>query len=205
MTDKAMSQPALILASQSPRRRELLAQIGLDFSVQPAHIDESPGQCETAEDYVTRMALEKAQSVAAKVKVPSGTAAVVLGSDTAVVLDDWIMGKPASRAEAVDMLSALSGRSHRVLSSVAVVGEGGEAVALSDNRVVFRPIAADEMSAYWASGEPADKAGGYAIQGKGAVFVESLHGSYSAVMGLPLFETARLLQGYGLTPWQQQQ
>ncbi|MCP1727693.1 septum formation protein [Natronospira proteinivora] len=192
-----MPQPALILASQSPRRRELLAQIGLDFTVQPAHIDESHHSGESPADFVERMALEKALAVAADLPEE----AVVIGSDTVVVVDDWIMGKPRDRAHALSMLSALSGRSHRVLSSVAVVGGNRQAVAMSDNRVHFRAITEAEMTAYWNSGEPVDKAGGYAIQGKGAVFVEKMHGSYSAVMGLPLFETAKLLAAYRITPW----
>jgi len=190
----------LILASQSPRRRELLSQIGLEFTVVPACIDETPAPGEAAEDYVQRMALEKAQSVADK-QAAGDEAPVVVGSDTAVVLGDWIMGKPATQAEARDMLSALAGRSHRVLSSVAVVQGDKQDWQFSDNQVTFRGISEAEIQAYWESGEPRDKAGAYAIQGRGAVFVSHLSGSYSAVMGLPLFETAQLLAGFCIYPF----
>ena len=178
----------LYLASQSPRRRELLAQIGVEHQVVRVDVDETPRPNEPAQDYVRRLAFAKARTGLAL--RPDG---LVLGADTAVVLDGRILGKPDGAAHAMDMLLALAGREHRVLSGVALVARGHEAFRLSDSRVSFRQISAAEAAAYWASGEPADKAGGYAIQGRGAVFVAHLAGSYSGVMGLPLYETAQLL------------
>ncbi len=181
----------VILASASPRRAELLRQIGVAHEVQPADIDEIPGPGEPADAYVRRMALEKARATAA---APDR---VVLGADTAVVLGETILGKPRDRDHGLAMLAQLSGRTHRVLSSVAVSRGGTERVVLSVSRVRFRVITPVEAVAYWDSGEPCDKAGGYAIQGLGAVFVARLCGSYSGVMGLPLYETARLLEESG--------
>jgi len=183
----------LILASQSPRRAELLRQIGVDFRVAPAHIDETPRRAESPADYVVRMAREKARATAAQ-----HPGALVLGADTSVILDDRILGKPADREEGIAMLLALSGREHQVLTAVALAGtHPGQ--ALSASRVRFRPVGHEEAARYWATGEPADKAGGYAIQGLGAVFVERIEGSYSGIMGLPLFETAQLLADAGLS------
>ena len=178
----------IILASQSPRRAELLQQIGVRFRTQPADIDETALPGESPEDFVRRMAIGKAQAIHA-----ARPDSLVLGSDTAVVLDGHILGKPESREHAIDMLLALAGREHRVLTGVALLGEQ-TGYALSDSRVAFRAISHAEAEAYWASGEPADKAGGYAIQGHAAVFIERIEGSYSGIMGLPLFETARLLE-----------
>lgn len=178
----------VILASASPRRAELLRQIGVDFDVSPADIDETPAPAESPADYVRRMALEKARVV----REPGGP--VVIGADTAVVLESRIMGKPRDREHGLAMLARLSGRTHRVLSAVAVLDKRGERLALSISRVRFRAVSVAEAQAYWATGEPCDKAGGYAIQGRGAVFVTRLCGSYSGVMGLPLYETARLLE-----------
>ncbi|MDQ2069960.1 Maf family protein [Natronospira bacteriovora] len=187
--------PRLILASQSPRRRELLEQIGLTFDVIPADINESVQAGELAVDFVARMAREKAEAVARQ--QPD---ALVLGSDTAVVVDEHILGKPADKADARRMLGLLSGREHAVLSAVALIVPGqAERVITQVSRVRFRSISETEMHAYWRSGEPKDKAGAYAIQGLGAVFVEHLSGSYSGVMGLPLFETARLLEEAGIS------
>ena len=180
------------LASQSPRRAELLRQIGVPFVTSPADIDETPLPGESPEDFVRRMATEKARAIHAL--FPDD---IVLGSDTAVVLDDRIMGKPADREDAIAMLLALAGRSHRVLTAVALVHARTD-YALSDSLVTFRAISRAEAERYWDSGEPADKAGGYAIQGHGAVFVERIEGSYSGIMGLPIFETAQLLTGAGL-------
>ena len=185
--------PALILASASPRRRELLAGLGLDFEVQPAAIDECPGAGEPAADYVLRMAREKAQAIAG-----SAPDRIVLGSDTAVVVDGQPLGKPADFAEARQMLTALSGREHEVLSAVALVGPGGEDSVLSRSRVRMRELTTTEITAYWETGEPADKAGAYAIQGLGGIFVSHLSGSYSGVMGLPVHETAELLARAGI-------
>jgi septum formation protein len=182
----------IYLASQSPRRAELLRQIGVAFRAVPAEIDETPFAGEGAEDFVRRMAEAKAHAIHAL-----HPDRVVLGSDTAVVLDDRILGKPAHREQAIDMLLGLSGRMHRVLTGVALV-HGAVGYALSESRVRFRTIGADEAAHYWDSGEPRDKAGAYAIQGLGAIFAEYIEGSYSGIMGLPLFETAELLRTAGL-------
>ncbi len=191
-----MSMDHIYLASASPRRRELLEQIGVGYTLIGAEIDESPRPGETPEALVERLALEKARAgLAAR---PAGDRVPVLGADTLVVLDGRPLGKPAGRAEALQMLAALSGRAHQVLSAVALVTEAREAVRLNRSRVWFRDIGEAEREAYWESGEPADKAGGYAIQGLGALFVERIEGSYSGIMGLPLFETARLLQDFGI-------
>jgi len=182
----------LILASQSPRRAELLHQIGVAFETSPAEIDETPVMGESPEEFVRRMAISKAQVVHAQ--HPQD---IVLGSDTAVVLEGHILGKPGNREHAIDMLLCLSGREHRVLTGVAVIHAETE-YALSDNRVFFRDITRDEAERYWESAEPRDKAGGYAIQGYGAVFIERITGSHSGIMGLPLFETAQLLERAGV-------
>ena len=186
----------LILASKSPRRRELLRQIGLAAEVRSADVDESPAPGEAPADYVLRIALAKARAVRAA--LDTGTAArPVLAADTAVICDDRILGKPADAAEAARMLALLSTRTHQVLTGVALLG-AAERTAVSSTRVWLRAISAAEAAAYWTSGEPQDKAGGYALQGLGAVFVERLEGSWSGVVGLPLFETAQLLAAEGL-------
>jgi nucleoside triphosphate pyrophosphatase len=191
----------LILASASPRRRELLDQIGVRYRLQAAALDErqlsgeSPGAC------VQRLALAKAQHVYG---LAGAQAVVVLGADTAVVLDGRMLGKPADRADHLRMMSALSGRIHEVLTAVAVVSARGLSVCLSQNKVRLIELSAADADAYWATGEPADKAGGYAVQGRAALFVSDLHGSYSGVMGLPLCETASLLAQHGVLPlWKQ--
>lgn len=182
------------LASASPRRRELLAQLGVDCRVVPASLDESRKPGESPARYVRRLAREKAAaSRLALGDVPEP----VIGADTAVVIDDRILGKPKDRDDAESMLLALSGRCHQVITGVALLGPDGSADALSRSRVRFRELSPAEARAYWDTGEPADKAGAYAIQGLGAVFVESIQGSYSGVVGLPLFETAQLLAGFG--------
>lgn len=184
----------LILASASPRRQELLQQIGVSFQVHPVDIDESPLQDESAATYVERMALEKARAgwENSKQSLP------VLGSDTAVVLDGHILGKPRDRAHGLEMLQQLSGRAHQVMTAVALVREGETGIRLSESRVFFADISYDEQIRYWESGEPADKAGAYAIQGRAAVFIQRLEGSFSGVMGLPLRETAELLDRFGI-------
>ncbi|AGA71915.1 septum formation inhibitor Maf [Pseudomonas plecoglossicida] len=188
----------LYLASGSPRRRELLAQIGVPFSVVSAPIDETPLPNESAPAYVERLARAKAAAGLACLEGP----AVVLGADTAVVLDGRILGKPENREDALAMLADLSGREHQVLTAVAL-SDGQRVHSLCvTSKVRFRAISAEEAQRYWASGEPADKAGGYAIQGLGAVFVTGLSGSYSAVVGLPLSETAELLGQFGIACWQ---
>lgn len=188
----------LYLASGSPRRRELLTQIGVPFIVINAPVDESPLPSESAPAYVERLARAKAAAGLARVDGP----AVVLGADTAVVLDGRILGKPENREDALAMLADLSGREHQVLTAVAL--DDGQRVHsfCVTSTVRFRAISTDEAQRYWASGEPADKAGGYAVQGLGAVFVTGLSGSYSAVVGLPLCETADLLGQFGIACWQ---
>jgi nucleoside triphosphate pyrophosphatase len=186
--------PLLCLASASPRRRELLAQIGVAHTTAAANIDESVLAGETAVEYVLRMACAKALAV-------RGHAGVlpVLGADTIVVLDGSICGKPASAADGLAMLGRLSGRTHTVLTAVALAAPGAEPVPrLSTSEVTFRTLSHAECLAYWESGEPRDKAGGYAVQGRAAIFIERLNGSYSGVMGLPLFETAELLRAAGM-------
>lgn len=157
-----------------------------------AAVDERPRPGEMPEDYVWRLALDKARAAS-----PAAGARPVLGADTTVTVDGEMLGKPVDRDDGLAMLARLSGRSHEVYTGVALAGDQEDGV-VSVNRVTFRPITADERSAYWASGEPGDKAGGYAIQGLGAIFVSRLEGSYSAVMGLPLFETAQLLTAAGV-------
>ncbi|TLF49630.1 septum formation inhibitor Maf [Halomonas urmiana] len=187
--------PVLCLASASPRRRDLLASIGVTVDVRPVDINETPRPEESADDYVVRLAREKALAGARLSTLPT------LGSDTAVVRDGEILGKPASREQAAAMLRSLSGRCHEVLTGVAVTGPAGVLSACVTTRVFMRELEEQELASYWATGEPADKAGGYAIQGLAAVFVEHIEGSHSAVVGLPLFETAALLARQGVPLW----
>lgn len=190
----------LYLASGSPRRRELLTQIGVPFTAVSADIDETPLAHETPSAYVERLARGKAE--AGRRVLHADVDGCVLGADTAVVLDGRILGKPLDQAEAMTMLLSLSGREHEVLTAIAVLdGQRCESRVVS-SRVRFRSITEQEAAAYWASGEPRDKAGGYGIQGLGAVFVAGLEGSYSAVVGLPLCETAELLGHFGIPCWQ---
>lgn len=189
-------KPLLCLASASPRRRALLEQIGVPHTLASADIDEARRQDETPLEYVQRMAQEKAHAVWEK-----QSSLPVLAADTSVVLDGLVYGKPQDRTHAIQMLTSLSGRAHQVLTAVALATASGIRLRLSDSTVKFRSIAAEECAAYWDTGEPRDKAGGYAIQGLGAVFIESVTGSYSGVMGLPLFETAELLRSAGLPCW----
>jgi septum formation protein len=184
------------LASRSPRRLQLLRQIGIRPRVMAADLDESLLPGESPEAYVRRLAVNKAQY--AYNALPPERRGPVFGADTAVVAAGRVLGKPQDREHAVEMLLSLSGRTHRVLTGVALV-DGAVRYRLSDSRVSFRPIDEAEARAYWDTGEPADKAGGYGIQGLGAVFVEGLEGSYSGVMGLPLYETAELLSEAGIT------
>ena len=195
-----MKTPPLILASASPRRRELLAQLGLRFDVEVADIDETPRTGEVAEVYVVRMALEKARAVQQRrVDLPASTA--VLGSDTSVVVDGDILGKPRDRADGLAMLARLSGRTHHVYTAVAMVMgalPSQEASRLCVSSVTFGTLSEVERLAYWATGEPLGKAGGYAIQGRAGAFISRLEGSFSGVMGLPLFETTELLRLFGI-------
>ena len=187
-------EKTVVLASQSPRRRTLLDQLGVAHEALPVDVDETPRPGEAPAEYVLRLALAKAR--AGRARRPD---CLVVGADTAVVIDDAILGKPADRASAIAMLGLLSGREHRVLTAVALVGDREES-RLSVSHVRFRPVGSAEAAAYWDTGEPADKAGGYAVQGIGALFVEQLTGSYSGVMGLPLYETAELLRRAGVDP-----
>ncbi len=193
--------PDFHLASASPRRRELLHQLGYRFAVLQVDIDESPHALEDPRALVLRLAARKAAAgaglVATTLPLP------VLGADTAVVAAGGeLLAKPATRAEALRMLELLSGRAHTVLTGVALATPAGLRTACSETRVLFRRLERAEMRRYWDSGEPRDKAGGYAIQGIAAAFVERIEGSYSGVVGLPLFETARLLHDAGIEGWQ---
>jgi septum formation protein len=189
--------PVVCLASVSPRRRELLGQIGVPYVLADPEVDEAVLPGESAADYVVRIARAKARSVAAH-----GTALPVLAADTTVVLDGAICGKPRDAERGIALLLELSGRTHTVLTAVAVETGGSLLHRLSASEVRLRRLSRAECIAYWESGEPHDKAGGYAIQGLGAVFVEHLSGSYSGVVGLPLFETAELLEAVGVRCWQ---
>lgn len=185
----------IILASASPRRKELLDQINIAYRVHPVDLDETPLLNEAPLEYVQRLAAEKSTACVARL----GADLPVLAADTAVVLGDLIMGKPKDRDDAFNMLRQLSGKMHRVYSAISLRGkEHGQAVSITE--VTFRPLTDREIEIYWQSGEPVDKAGAYAIQGLGGVFVASINGSFSGVVGLPLFETSELLsrQGIGL-------
>ncbi len=183
----------MVLASASPQRARLLEQLGVAFEMHAADIDETPRDEETAEALVERLAVTKAEAVARR--FPD---VLVIGSDTVVALGDAIFGKPRDEDDAARMFGQLAGRTHRVCSGVAVVDGPRRAGRMSVSRVTMAPIDAPAIAAYWASGEPRGKAGGYAIQGRGAMFIEHLAGSYSGVMGLPLFETAGLLTAFGI-------
>ncbi len=203
-----MHAPQLILASASPRRRELLAQIGIHFVVQTADVDETPLLGESAAALVERLAILKAETVwdAVGASLAGDTAEnrlhgkllPVLGSDTLGILNGELLVKPRDFPHAQQMLRQMSGQAHEILTAVALTTATGTQVRLSRSVVKFRTITDSEILAYWASGEPHDKAGAYAIQGLGAVFIEKLEGSYSGVMGLPLFETAQLLATAGI-------
>lgn len=186
-------KPALVLASSSPQRTRLLDQLGLAHDAQAADIDETPRPGESAEALAERLARGKADAIA-----QNRPDAVVLGSDTVVALGQRLYGKPVDDAEADRMLASLAARTHRVVSGVALSVHGQIQSRIACSQVSMRAVGADERAAYIASGEPIGKAGGYAIQGLGAIFVERLDGSYSSVMGLPLFETAALLRHAGV-------
>jgi len=188
-----MTRPlTLLLASTSPRRREILASLGLDFTVVPVDVDESPLAGEKPGDMALRLAIAKAEAASAD------SDSVALGADTVVVIGEHALGKPNDEADCLAMLERLSGRGHKVLTGVALHSVQGTRTALSETEVYFREISRDEALAYWQSGEPRDKAGAYAVQGRGGVFVERIEGSYSGVVGLPVFETASLLADVGL-------
>jgi len=185
--------PLVCLASLSPRRQELLTQIGVTHVVSAADIDEAVHPGEAPADYVVRVACAKARAVRAR-----GTQLPVLAADTTVVIDGLILAKPRDRTEGIAMLARLSGRTHQVLTAVALASATGVAFRLSASEVRLRELTSEECAAYWATGEPRDKAGGYAIQGRGALFIEHLSGSYSGVVGLPLYETGQLLAAAGI-------
>lgn len=188
--------PQIVLASASPRRAELLDAIGIRYRVQPADIDERPLTDEPPLAFVRRVAEEKAAAVVAHAEgLP------VLAADTIVVVDGRILGKPAGRDQAVAMLDALSGRSHEVITAIAVATLDATETRHCSTRVTFRHIDRAEAQAYWASGEPRDKAGGYGVQGIGGIFVDHIEGSYSGVVGLPVAETEALLRAFGVNTW----
>jgi septum formation protein len=191
----------IYLASGSPRRRELLQQIGVSFQLVGADLDETALQGESPLAYVSRLAQAKATVGWERSRNSGG--APVLAADTAVVLDGRILGKPKGLNDAMVMLLELSGRAHEVLTAVALRTADGIEAKVSRSTVTFRSIDRSEARAYWETGEPSDKAGAYAIQGYAAIFITDLKGSYSGVMGLPLFETAALLKAAGVMCWQQ--
>ena len=198
-----MIGPQIYLASQSPRRRALIEQLGIHYQSLDVEVDESPQPEEAPAGFVARLALEKAWAgwqLVMKQSIP------VVGADTCILLDQQIIGKPDNREQSIELLKRYSGRTHQVATGVAIVGPamgkpGAEIVQhvrVNTSTVTFRPITHEECEQYWETGEPQGKAGGYAIQGKAAVFIEKLEGSYSGVMGLPLFEFAELIAMYGI-------
>ncbi|WP_144391484.1 Maf family protein [Pleionea sediminis] len=189
----------ICLASQSPRRAQLLQQIGVDYDIQPAHIDESVVGGEMALEYVERITLMKAKAIWESKDYSREYP--VLASDTAVVVDGSILGKPESKESGLAMLAELSGRKHQVITGVGVVYDDEQSYVVSISDVQFRPLSLCEMEEYWSTGEGTDKAGCYAIQGLAATFIESMNGSFSGVMGLPLFETAQLLEQFNVAYW----
>ncbi len=194
---RTQPRPVLRLASASPRRRQLLELIGVPHVVSPADIDETPKAGERPDHYVMRLACEKAKAIwETQRDLP------VLGADTTVVADDLILGKPESEEDAVAMLTRLSGRVHIVHTGMTVrMPDGREFMGISSTRVQFTHLVESQMRAYWATGEPQGKAGAYAIQGLGAVFVSSITGSHTGVMGLPLYETSEMLRAAGIPVW----
>lgn len=190
-----MRDTRLILASASPRRRELLDQLGVCYTCDPAHIDETQRVGEGPSDYVQRMAQEKAQTVAARYPAP---AFAVLAADTAVVIDDTVLGKPRDRVDALGMLARLSGRRHAVLTAICCMGATGMHCALVETAVEFVTLSREICEAYLDTTEPWDKAGAYGIQGLAGAFVHAIQGSYSSVVGLPLCETWQLLSANGI-------
>ncbi|MCG8671877.1 MAG: Maf-like protein [Pseudomonadales bacterium] len=189
------------LASGSPRRRELLDQIGVRYDVYPVDLDESYIWGESADEYVRRLAIGKAAAGWDQIEELKKTPFPVIGSDTSVVLDGQTLGKPEDKEHAIEMLEALSGNTHTVMSAVAMQFEDRVECQLSCTEVFFNPISNEQISRYWDTGEPADKAGAYGIQGFGAAFVKRIEGSYSGVVGLPLIETIALLERFNVSYW----
>tara|TARA_R110001592_G_scaffold6550_3_gene35235 strand:- start:8679 stop:9299 length:621 start_codon:yes stop_codon:yes gene_type:complete len=196
----------LILASQSPRRKALLAQLGYQFITQAADINEAVRCNENAKDYVVRLAKEKAQAIFLALPIQQQAQSIVIGSDTSVVIEDEILGKPANEAECIATLLRLSNKQHQVLTAIAVVTQDQRnqdqrnktLSKLIETQVQLKTLTVDEIKRYWHTKEPYDKAGSYAIQGLGGQFVTTINGSYSAVVGLPLYETVQLLAQVGL-------
>jgi len=198
-----MTGSPILLASASPRRSELLRQVGIAHEVRPVHIDESvrPGEAPSA--YVLRLAEAKAEALWRRLEARERRP--VLAADTTVALEGEIFGKPGSLAEARSMLGRLAGRTHEVHTAVALLHAHGAAARVSSSSVTFRGLTPAEIDWYWSTGEPADKAGGYAVQGRAAAFISHIAGSYSGIMGLPLYETWELLAPVlGLTAVEQQ-
>ncbi len=186
------TQPTLYLASQSPRRRELLSQLGYDFEQFSVDLDETPLNNELPDDLVVRLAIEKAKAGVAH----KNTTVPVLGSDTVVVINNQALGKPRDEADFTEMMQMLSGHTHQVLTAVAIANQNKVLHRLVSTDVTFKSLSEAEIKAYWQSGEPTDKAGGYGIQGLGGRFVTHISGSYFAVMGLPLYETDQLVKEF---------
>lgn len=192
---ESSSNSLIYLASASPRRSALLDQIGVPHRVQPVDIDETARGGEPPDQYVQRLAVLKAETLWQK--LAAAQRQPVLGADTAVVLDDEILGKPRDEQDCLRMLKLLSARTHQVFTAVALRASDGCQSRVNVSEVTFRKLADEEIKRYWRSGEPADKAGAYAVQGRAALFIERIAGSYSGIMGLPLFETGELLAAVG--------
>jgi septum formation protein len=192
---ESSSNSLIYLASASPRRSALLDQIGVPHRVQPVDVDETARGAEPADQYVRRLAVLKAETLWQKLAPAQRQS--VLGADTAVVLDDEILGKPRDEQDCMRMLKLLSARTHQVFTAVALRASDGCQSRVNVSEVTFRKLADEEIQRYWRSGEPADKAGAYAVQGRAALFIERIAGSYSGIMGLPLFETGELLAAVG--------
>lgn len=188
----------IYLASASPRRQELLHQLGIPFEVIPSHIEETRGATESPTDYVHRVAIEKVHHVATDIARSGRPPYPILGADTEVVLDGEVLGKPRDREHGISMLTRLQGRTHDVLCAVALLHHGEQYTALSSSRVTFSPMTVTEIVRYWETGEPVGKAGAYAIQGCAAAFIQRIEGSYSGIVGLPLFELSQLCQQAGI-------
>ena len=184
----------LVLASSSPRRADLLLQLGLSFSIVKPHVNEKLNPLENATDFIERIAREKNSEIRNKLDDDQ----VILSADTVVLCEGKVLGKPKSKEDGLGMLKILSGRTHKVLTGVVLTKKSHEKFFLVETKVKFRGLSDDEIEAYWMTGEPKDKAGSYGIQGKGAVFVSAIEGSYSNVVGLPLMETADGLKQLGI-------
>ena len=193
-----MDKKTIYLASRSPRRADLLQQIGLNFTVLPSDIDETPLLNELSHEYVVRLAAEKAQACFAKLQMDQADLYPVLAADTTVSVDGRILGKPQDDADAFQMLSSLAGRWHEVHTGIAVATTTGVKTAISTTRVEMPKLSDEKILAYVATGEPSDKAGAYGIQGLASTIIKRIEGSYSGVMGLPIYETAMLLEQAGI-------